>query len=559
MASGATSLGLVREELFATIGEAEQGLEHFIVDRTNGSLLQQAVEALHQVRGTLNLIELTGAELLAQEILRVATDIPVAAGEERDGQLAALGNALYVLRQYLESVDVSRQEMPELLLPAINTLRTVGGQPPLPESFFFSVRLDQPRPPQAAVPADPRRRDADLRRLRQAYQVGLLGFLRGNDAAASLALMRRALSRLDALLAGQPAARLCWIGAAALEALEQGELLPRLARKQLLGRLDREIRLFGQPGYEPPKALLKELLYLVALAESSGPLATQVREHYALNPLPFSDQLLEEESVRLAGPGQSVMRSLTSAIQEELAAIKDLLDLVERGVAPQDAFPNLHQQIGRLSKTLNMVGMTWAGNMLSAQLGFVSAWAAGQPPTHLELQRLADSLLSLEGTLPTLVNLETRAAQAQRERESEDTAFARHQLNEARIVVIDEARAGLALAKRAITAYIESSGDKLHLANVPFTLQAVRGGIWFLGQVRTAELIGACAAFIQQQMVEGAEMPAQARLETLADALASLEYFLEGSALGVVDDSRRHVLDMAADSLRMLGQPVAVA
>ncbi len=87
MVTGATSLGMVRDELFATMGEAEQSLEHFILDRNNGSLLQQAVEGLQQVRGTLALIELTGAELLAQEILQLATDIPVGAGEERDGQL----------------------------------------------------------------------------------------------------------------------------------------------------------------------------------------------------------------------------------------------------------------------------------------------------------------------------------------------------------------------------------------------------------------------------------------------------------------------------------------
>ena len=44
MVTGATSLGLVRDELFATMEEAEQSLEHFIIDRNNGGLLQQAVE-----------------------------------------------------------------------------------------------------------------------------------------------------------------------------------------------------------------------------------------------------------------------------------------------------------------------------------------------------------------------------------------------------------------------------------------------------------------------------------------------------------------------------------
>ena len=161
MVSGATSLNLVRDELFTTMDEAESSLEHFIADRHNGSLLQQAVENLHQVRGTLNLIELTGAELLAQEVLDQATDIPAGAGEERDVQLSALSNALHVLRRYLESVDAHRQEMPELLLPAINDLRQAGGQPGLPESFFFSVRLDHARP--RTAPATAAERSASAR------------------------------------------------------------------------------------------------------------------------------------------------------------------------------------------------------------------------------------------------------------------------------------------------------------------------------------------------------------------------------------------------------------
>ena len=50
MVTGATSLGLVRSELFATIEQAEQSLEQFIADRLNVSLLQQAVEYLQQIQ-----------------------------------------------------------------------------------------------------------------------------------------------------------------------------------------------------------------------------------------------------------------------------------------------------------------------------------------------------------------------------------------------------------------------------------------------------------------------------------------------------------------------------
>lgn len=559
MVTGATSLGLVRDELFATMEEAEQSLEHFIIDRNNGGLLQQAVENLKQVRGTLNLIELTGAELLAQEILQLATDIPVGAGEDRDVQLAALSNALYVLRRYLESVDASRQEIPELLLPAINALRQACAQPALPESFFFSVRLDHARPAVDVPARSGAAPVAEARRLRQMYQVGLLGFIREDNLPASLKLMGRALTRLDHLFIESPASRLCWIGSAALESQLDGQLLPRKSRKQLFSRLDRELKqVLGNPAYEAPRSLLKELLYVVALADTQGPIASQVRQVFSLSPLPFTDHLLEEESQRLAGPGQAVMRSLSSAIREELASLKDLLDLIERGTAQAEAYSNLHNLLGKMAKTLGMVGLSSAASTLQAQLGDVSGWSLAHAPEPQVIQRLADAVLYVESMVASLERGDRRESKPQVARPGmEAEAFANHQLTEARIVVIDEATAGLALAKRAITAYLESNGEKLHLANVPFSLQAVRGGLRFLEQERAAELIGACADFIQKQMLESNQMPPEQLLETLADALTSLEYYLEGGAVLRRDDSRVSVLDLASESVRALGMPVA--
>ncbi len=137
MAIGATSLSMVRDELFATMAETQQYLEEFLDARDNGALLQNAVTNLQQVKGILSLVELTGAELLAEEARALAMDIPVGATDDRNNQLTAINNALHVLRSYLEQLEAHRVEMPELLLPAINKLRIAGQQKPLPESFFF--------------------------------------------------------------------------------------------------------------------------------------------------------------------------------------------------------------------------------------------------------------------------------------------------------------------------------------------------------------------------------------------------------------------------------------
>ncbi|WP_325437770.1 ferrous iron transporter B [Pseudomonas nitroreducens] len=556
MVTGATSLSLVRDELFATMEEAEQNLEHFIAERQNGSLLQHSVDCLSQIRGTLNLIELAGAELLAQEALDLATDIPTGVSEDRDGQLAALGNALYVLRRYLENLEAHRQEIPELLLPAINDVRQAAGQPALPESFFFSARLDLPRPLRAVTAPqvdDPAR---EVRRLRQMYQVGLVGLIREQNLYPSLKLMGRALGKLDVLLGSAARTRLCWVGAGALEALVDAQMLPRKTRKLVFSRLDRELKqLIANPQYEAPRQLLKELLYLTTLADTGGVRATELRQVFGLAPLPFTDHLLEDESQRLSGPGQSVMRSLSVAIREELTAVKDQLDLIERGVSQADALGILHTQLGKLAKTLGMVGLNSAATSLQHQHGVVAGWVAkGAVDDPAALNALADALLYVESMVGNLERGERMSARPAPM--GEDDSFAVHQLAEARIVVIDEAQSGLALAKRAITAYLESNGDKLHLANVPISLQAVRGGLWFLGQERAALLVGACADYIKGQMIETTQMPSEQMLETLADALTGLEYYLEGGAM-MRPEGQPDVLDVASESVKALGLTVA--
>ncbi|MCF3997852.1 ferrous iron transporter B, partial [Pseudomonas aeruginosa] len=119
-----------------------------------------------------------------------------------------------------------------------------AGQPALPESFFFSARLDIPRPPSTAIDHLPSEAELgeESRRMRHMYQIGLLGLIREQNLYPSLKLMGRALARLDSLHGGVARSRLCWIGAAAIESIVDGQLLPRKSRKQLFSRIDRELK-----------------------------------------------------------------------------------------------------------------------------------------------------------------------------------------------------------------------------------------------------------------------------------------------------------------------------
>ncbi|HZJ94296.1 MAG TPA: ferrous iron transporter B [Thiopseudomonas sp.] len=552
MAIGVTSLSMVRDELFVTMAETQQHLEEFLDARDIEQLLQKTVANLQQIKGILSLVELTGAELLAEEARTLALDIPVAATDARNDQFTAINNALHVLRNYLERLETDWVEMPELLLPAINKLRTAGRQALLPESYFFAARLDAQRPVEsepAEITAEDKQR---VRRLRHAYQTGLLAYLRDENPTANLHLMKRALVHLDRLYSGHEDSHLYWVAAAALESQADAQLFAKQARKQLFARVDREIKLQTESlEYLAPRGLIKDLLYLVALAESDGEIAQQVHRSTNLPTLPFTDHMLEEEYQRLSGPSQSVLRSLSIAILEEVVVAKELLDLVERGAVQNEVLNKLLNVLAKLEKTLDMVSLLGASNALKQHLTIVKSWKDNTAIESGAVLALADTLLYVEGVVSSMQRGEQQEANDLTEAE----AFAKHQLLEARIVLHDEARNGLSMAKQAITEYLESDGDKSHLTDVPSSLQLVRGGLWFLDELRAAQQVAASADYIKTQMLEADQMPAEPQLETLADVLTSLEYYLEGGEL-VRAKSDRSVLDLADESLQALGVQV---
>ncbi|MDR6236813.1 ferrous iron transporter B [Pseudomonas oryzihabitans] len=566
MVTGARALSLVREQLFATIEEAESYLERFIVERHCSSLLQRAVESIGQIRGALTLIELTGAQLLAHETLQIANDIPAGAGPEHDEHLMSICRGLHMLRRYLEQLRSGQEEMPELLLPAINALRMAGGEPELPESYFFSVRLDQrpqiTEPTRLAV----RERAAQARRMRQMYQVGLLGFLRDVNSLASLRLMARALERSAALLHDHVGGYLPWVAAATAEGFAQGRLTPTRERKQLFARVDRELRqMLGNELHEPARSTLKELLYLLALAGVDAAHPQQVMNAYGIERLGFTDAQLEAGKKRLAGPGHAVLHSLSAAIREELETVKDLIDLIETEVrnggeqgrsAVSDNFSRLYIQVGLLGKTLEMVGQDNAGRVLQQCLPSISEWK-DKTLVLEDLVPLADALLLVESLIGqpegqgTLLDATLDAQDVQ-------VSVANYQLGEAQALLHKEAYQGLTDAKRAIGAFLDSRGDTLHLTTVPALLDTVRGALFFLGNPRAAELVRACTGYIQRCLIDGGQACEPATLEVLADALSSIEFFVESGGTeghGGTPD----ILDIAAQSIRALGWTSAAA
>ena len=106
----------------------------------------------------------------------------------------------------------------------------------------------------------------------------------------------------------------------------------------------------------------------------------------------------------------------------------------------------------------------------------------------------------------------------------------------------------------SINSFIESQGDKLHLANTAQVLDGIRGGMQMIDKARVAAIVSACAKCINAEFFESNEMPNDTLLETLADALSSLEYYIE--SMSYTDSQNEDLLKLSEESLESIGYGV---
>lgn len=562
LATKSQSFDLVKSEIEQTIRQSEASLERFQENRESGEDLQNCVDFINQLRGIFVLVELRGGSLLCQEAVALANDVPVGANDDKNVLLTALNSALFILRRYVEYYHQQREDHPELLLPVINDLREARREKPYPESCFFEI--DTKHRPNFCqnlslqpFEGDEREFEIMARRMRLTFQVALLGILRNRNEAVSKKLISRAAKGFVRLCPGEPMAQMWCLVATVADTMLDRAMGFTKARKRLLMRIERysrEIVYVGRvaAGKDAPDSLIKELIYLLYRSGSSNPEVTAALAAFKLNPADYSDSMFEAHSKRLYGPGTDVLESLSTALQEELNQLKDKLDIIERGIEPDLAeLASIAETLERLANTLVMLDLKKLAAAARNEAAKLRQWEKeSRLPGEEELYTLADSVLSIEGAIIQMVHhgitSETDAlAQAQSTRE--ECLY----LKEALYVVADEAKSALTLAKRAITAFVESNYDKLHLANLPATLHSIWGGLVLVEDGQAAGVLNRVANSIQHNLLDEKEAPSGQVLEALADALTSLEYYIE--SVGNRDDRNPDLLKLAESSLDDVG------
>ncbi len=563
-----TALNWVKPALDATLAQARDSLEAYVDDPGNLAPMRDCVAHLHQVQGTLRMVELYGAAMVVENMERLADGLVADTVRQRDESYSVLMRGMVQLPDYLERLQSGHKDIPIVLLPLLNDLRACRGEKLLTESALFAPNLELPLPPEAAGSAMPLAA-SDLRaqalRLRLAFQAALLKWFRDEGAAEHLRRLIDVLDRLRSISHDAATRRLWWIGAGVIDAVENGGLEAGVAVKLLFGRVDREIHRFATSGEAafsaaPSRELTKSLLYYVAHSTDHGARSTAIRNAYHLDTLLPTVTELQHAQGSMTGRNKNLLGTVSAAIKDDLLRVKESLDIFLRSTHSDPAeLAGQAEVLDRVGDTLGMLGLGVPRRVVGEQRIVIDEIARRQRPfDEGALLDVAGALLYVEASLDD--HIDRLGASNDDADGGVDTSGVKLsgnlELPQAEVrkildALMREAAVNIQQAKQDIIAFIESPWDHARVVQIPRLLEEITGALRMLGLGDAAQLMTAIVRFIEVELIAHHRVPTAEQMDQLADGLAAVEYYLE--ATREQRRNREKILDVARDSLGELG------
>jgi len=517
------ALEWVKGEIKETLQQAQQALELYVEQPQDKSRLNFCLSYLHQVHGTLQMVEFYGAALLAEEMEAVASDLASGSlSHEQDG-LEVLMQAIIQLPHYLEHVKVGRRDLPVVLLPILNELRSTRGENFLSEtSLFTPVIAHNPTLSTEQLAAFEAGNFSQwLRKTRQMMQAATLQLLQNREPDLARHYLNKLFARLNKALGGTPQG-VIWLPALAFsEWLMRQDNLPKSA-KVLLRQLDQVLKQAvdeGAPALNRPPAddLLKNLLFYVARTDTRGDAIRLVQKRFELHDsLPTEDELQHERDA-FSGPGADAIGSALTALIDEINAIKERLDLLVRG--SQERVPVLNDvrvSIKQIADTMGMLGLGMPRKVMQEQEQAVVALLENGDASDDALLDVAGALLYVEATLSGM----QRAGDLNST--PSDSA-----MSDAQKAVLREARNVIEQIKDAIVSFIAHQWSPAELSVVPSLLHSTEGSINMIPLPRIAAVLAELATFVEQALLVDSPKQDWQLMDLLAEVLSGTEYYLE--------------------------------
>jgi chemosensory pili system protein ChpA (sensor histidine kinase/response regulator) len=559
--SPAVGLQWVKAEIDTSLTRARGLIELHLEVPDNVQALQQAIIELHLVNGSAGVVQCYGVVALTEEMIQVLQALAQGRIKEREAAFTALLGSTVQLSDYLDILASGRGDCALALLPLINELRVTQGRGVRAEAdliaaemLFLGVKAEPP-----ALHLADGAVLATARRLLPIFQTSLLRWLKENDTAALLRV-----GKIAAQIANESSTvgvHEQWRAAAAcaeallLRALEDSQDLRRL-----FGRALQQLKLLAESGEDSAAEHGGDLVYhfVFHLARSKGasPRTQSIRQDYEVARHVPSAEAVEEFRRRIRGPNTLLLNRLAREIRQDLAEVKDRIDLVVRtGQRDEAEFDAIAVGLTRVANTLNVLGLANEQHVITNQARRLQSLRAAPAGASGEGQwmDIAVALLRVEQGLDTALFRQLRNMPDAGGRDLDEQAPLRADVRESVVALVREATVELARLKTAVDGFARS-GNAAGLPDAARALGQVASSLRLLEDARAADLTG--------QLLDAMSGPAFAELcrqpewiGRFAEAVALVEVHLE--ALRDQRADAGAILEQLSQRIAGLRQPAA--
>jgi len=556
------TLNWVKSEIDDTMKQARTSLESYIEDQQDESQILFCINYLHQVNGTLQMVELYGASLLAEELELLANAIHDNKVKNKDEAFEVLIRGSIQLPDYLEKLQSGQKDTPIVLLPLFNDMRAVRSEALLSETALFN--------PDLAVNAPVVKQNdhsgiikhiAELaKEKRHQFHLGLLGWFRNKDEEKSLNVISNVLQKLRDVSEEEHTSRMLWVADGLIDSLKDKGIEPSAAVKSLVGQVDRSIKKVIDGGevalaMEPPNDLLKNLLYYVASSATQGKKTQEIKESFKLAEVMPDTQTLEKARADLNAPNMELMETVSGVLREDLQQVKDSLDIFMRSDDKNtEILIPVSEKLTSMADTLGMLSLGPQRKQLVSKLELINGVIEGSKTVNdEELMDVASAIIGVENTLDSMSEITSQLDDSDGivddssvSRKQPKTAEQRKLLES----VVAEAKIDIASVKDSVSEFSRQLNHPELLSSVPALLDKVRGSLNILQLDRAANLMFDCKHYVENNLIPSKTIPETETLDYLADAISSIEYYMES----LVDSwgEPTAILDVAATSLKHL-------
>ncbi len=533
----------VRGEIEAALQAALGRMHAYGADADLSNALRLAQDDLHQVAGALHMVGLEGAATVASAIEGMLKDINEGRRRATDDVLRAMRNTLEGLSRWIKDLADGRGSGELALFPLYRRLRELQGAERIFEGelFFPDLRTRVRSAPRLAEMSG-EALAAQVRSARGLFQRGLLDFLRGQNAEQGLKRMREALASIENVAPSQVAQTFWWTCVGFVDSLIAHGVAADFHVKQLLARIDLQMRRLMEGSPQVAERLLRDALFFIAKSQAMEGRAAEVRSTFGLDRYLPGEGLLDPEVL-------ARMRPVLDALKDGLKAARDSWHAQVEGAGNQLA--NFQAQLGRMHTQARILGGIEFSRLLNrmAEAAEVSRHLAREAREPLNLE-IAATLMFLQTAVDTEDILRadfSPRASSQNERlqalaegrsvsqatplvdESAQRATERDMLSH----LAQEVSANLRQMEEALDSFFRDSSQREGLAQLPQLASQAQGALTILDLNDASALLGAAVAAVQPYVENG--YPEEATKNRIADAFSSLGLFIEANCAGRAD------------------------